>query len=121
MALAIKIGIAGVLIGTLISNVLPLIIKPKIIFDNVFKRSLLEYFVDFFKKGIFLLVVLAIVYAIFCYISVGSLFAEIIIRLIVCGFVCLSSFVIVYRNNIVFNKIVDRVKNTIKNLRSRKA
>ncbi|ODG93170.1 hypothetical protein BED47_16845 [Gottfriedia luciferensis] len=44
------IGLSGILLGTLLSNLLVIFwIKPKIVFNNIFNKSVYEYFYLYFK------------------------------------------------------------------------
>ncbi len=57
-----RIGVAGVLLGTLIANtMISLIYKPILVYKRVFERGILDYIRDYFGYLVYLLLTLALV------------------------------------------------------------
>lgn len=114
--LAIKIGVAGVLIGTLISNIFPLIIKPYIIYKNVFNKNLKVYIGDFLGKGLVLGLILLIVTGLIYIVPISNLIVAIVYRLLVVLIVSGVVLLLVYGKSEVFQSIFGRVKHILSSI-----
>lgn len=80
--LANYIGISGVLIGTLVSYMLPLIIKPLVVFKYVLEKNVSVYFKTFIKQFIILCISGGIVFVLTS-VTFNSLIVQIVYNLIV--------------------------------------
>lgn len=103
-------GLSGVLLGTLISYLLPLFIKPFIVFKHVFDRSILDYFKTFFYHLITLIISGLIVFGVISLINVNSLLLQIIINFTVSLLVPTIIIIIVYGRTDEFVSARNRLK-----------
>lgn len=113
IVLAIKIGIAGVLIGTAVSNLFPYIIKPYIIHKHILHEKLSTYFKTAIKQFIVITITLLIILFIINLIPVSNLILQMIINLAVTGIISLLIIFIVYGKTEEFNSLLGRVKYLI--------
>lgn len=112
------IGFSGVLIGTFVSYLLPLFIKPIIVFRRVLKKSVVEYFRDFIKQVLILVVSSCLIYSIIYFLNIGSLFVQIIVNLFLVIVITSLLIIVFYGKTKQFNDakgrlfmIVNKVKN----------
>ena len=111
--LAIKIGLAGVFIGTIISSLLPFFFKPYIIYKYVFITNISEYFKEFIKQTI---VILLAFFASFYLISLFkvSIIIEIIIRLLFSVSIPVILIYLCYHQTAQYRNVSGRIKSIIK-------
>jgi O-antigen/teichoic acid export membrane protein len=68
-----KIGLAGVFIGTLISNLSVIFwVKPKIVFNQVFNKSFLQYLSDYLKYLFFGIIAFLVTRTVYYFISFNN-------------------------------------------------
>lgn len=113
IVLALKIGLVGVFIGTFISTLLPLVVKPIIIYKYIFECSCREYFVDFLKKVLIMGVALGLSVIVINMIVVDNLILVIIVRLLVSLLVSGGVlFLFTFRSQ-EFSDVLGRVKSLV--------
>ena len=59
VALAFKFGIIGVYIGTIVSGVIPSLVRPWIVYKNLFDDSVFKYYKDYFLRLILTIIMCA--------------------------------------------------------------
>ena len=104
------IGLAGILLGTLISYLLPLIIKPFIVFKYVFDKNVFEYFKTFFVQVFTLLLSGVVVFCILNLIHFNSLILEVIINFVLSLIIPTIIIILVYGKTEEFNRSKNRIK-----------
>ena len=114
------IGFAGVLIGTFISYLLPLFIKPIIVFRHVLNKNVLAYFRGFIKQFILLGVSSAIIYVIINALNINSLVLQIIINLLLSLIIPTMLIIILYGKSEPFRQAKNRIFMIINKLKLKK-
>lgn len=59
VALAFKFGLLGVYIGTIVSGAIPSLIRPWIVYKNLFEESVVKYYKDYFLRLILTIIMCA--------------------------------------------------------------
>ena len=108
--LAQYIGILGVLLGTFISYLLPLIIKPFVVFKYVFEKNVVNYFRSFVNQILVLILSGFIVWVFVCFISFDSLFMQVLYNFIISLFVPTIIIILFYHRTEEFIGSKDRIK-----------
>ena len=120
------IGLAGIFLGTTISNILiPVWIQSKLVYNNLFEKSVIEYF----KKYVLYTVLMSLAVFISRYvcntISLQNIFISLVVRGIICIIICLIVFItpvlkskeIQYLYNVLkqeLNKYINKSSNKLK-------
>lgn len=107
-------GIAGVFIGTLISYIVPFIVKPFIIYKYMFSKNVIEYFKLMFKQIIVLLIASLIVSFINSKIYLSSALLLFIVRGTISVVIPLIIILIFYYKDESFEMLKDKIKVIIK-------
>ena len=118
IVLAQYFGILGVLFGTLISYLLPLFIKPFVVFKYVFERSVLLYFRSFIKQLLVLIISGCVVW-ILTLISFDSLVVTVLYNFAVSIIVPTIIITMVYRYTDEFIGARGRLRFIIEKVRKR--
>ena len=111
-------GISGILLGTLISYLLPLIIKPFVVFKHVLYKDIKLYFKSFFKQFITLFVSGLIVLLVLNFIHVNVLL-QVVINFILSLVIPTVIIIIVYRKTDEFNSAKGRFVYLFNKIRKR--
>lgn len=111
--LGMKIGLAGVFIGTIVSTMLPLIIKPHIVYKYVFDKKLSLYFKEFIPQTLIIIISTISSALLIKYINVGNIYIDLIFRLIISVLIPGILIYLVYRNKESFKDLIGRVKTII--------
>lgn len=83
--LGIKFGISGIMCGTIIAMIFPVISKPYIIYKSVFQKSFLLYIKQFSYWGVITLIIGSITWGICSWFSLSDhLFLSFIIKSLIC-------------------------------------
>ncbi len=111
-------GISGILLGTLISYLLPLTIKPFVVFKHVLYKDIKLYFKSFFKQLITLIVSGLIVFLALNFIRVNVLL-QVVINFILSLVIPTVIIIIVYRKTDEFNSAKGRFVYLFNKIRKR--
>ncbi len=114
IVLAQKIGLVGVFIGTAISTLLPLIIKPIIAYKYIFDRNVINYFASFLKQLFTIVIGFALSMLCINFINVDSLIVTIAVRLIISLIIPTIVIILAYHNSEAFKDVIYRVKHLLK-------
>ncbi len=101
-------GLLGILLGTLISYLLPLIIKPFVVFKHVLYKDIKLYYKSFCKQLFTLVCAGGLVYFILSFIHVST-FIQIIINFIISLVIPTLFIIVVYRKSEEFNSAKGRI------------
>lgn len=114
-------GVMGVLMGTIISSIMPTVVSAVILYHDIFKCSSKYYFIEYLKRLILLCVSGIISYFIISIIPNINDYLYLIISLIISVSVPLLLIIIVYRNTkeykdfkMRFTKIISKFKKVSK-------
>ena len=79
--LAKKYGLIGIFLGTTISTLaIPFWLQPKLVYNNVFNKSVVEYFYKYFKY-LFITIFAGVVTTIFCnYVNINNILISLVIK-----------------------------------------
>ena len=101
------IGLAGILLGTLISYILPLIIKPFVVFKYVLFKDIKLYFKSFAKQLFVLIIAGIITFALISFIHV-NLILQIVINFLISFIIPVIVIIIFYRKTDEFLSFKNR-------------
>ena len=111
-----KIGLAGVFIGTIISTFIPLIVKPVIVYKNVFKENVTLYFKDFTKQAIVVIVSVFISTFIAKYVQISNFYINFVVLLLISLVVPCVIIFIVFHKNEAYKNVISRIKHIFNNI-----
>ena len=96
-------GLSGIVMGTILSSIaVPLWLQPKIVFKNIFHRSMLTYFLVILKNMIFSSILIFLFIKLFPYIFVVNQFLTLIIYFLITIIVTLSIELLFFCKNKYF-------------------
>ena len=109
--LAKKIGLAGVFIGTIISTLIPLIVKPCIVYKEIFKEKVSLYFKDFTIQT--LIIVLSAIISAFItkYINIENAYLNLAFLLLISIVIPSTLIILIYRKKESYQNVISRVKH----------
>lgn len=111
-----KIGLAGVFIGTIISTFIPLIVKPVIVYKNVFKENVTLYFKDFTKQAIVVIISVFISTFIAKYVQISNFYINFVVLLLISLVVPCVIIFIVFHKNEAYKNVISRIKHIFNNI-----
>lgn len=113
--LAKKMGILGVLLGTLISSLaIPCWQRPYLIYKHVFMKSSKKYFYEYFKEFVILLIISCISLYINSLLIINNLVLLFIIKLLIVTILFAAFIILIFHNTKEFKyvvKIINKVLN----------
>lgn len=107
-------GLSGVFMGTIISCILPTIVKPIIIYNNIFKMSSKIYFINYFKQILLLIIGSAITVYLTSIINISNPYINIIVYLLISLIIPLLIIFIVYNKTSEYKDAFERVRKIIR-------
>lgn len=109
--LAKKIGLAGVFIGTIISTLIPLIVKPCIVYKEIFKEKISLYFKDFTIQTI--IIVLSAILSAFItkYVNIENAYLNLAFLLLISIIIPGTLIILIYRKKEAYQNVISRVKH----------
>ena len=121
VALVFPLGISGVLLGTLISQFLPVIVKPIIAYRHVFNASVLPYFKNLIKQLFLLLLSIGISYGLLALIGSHGYFIDIALGLIFSLIITIIIMYFGYCKTKEYKDVKSRILFMINKFKNRKA
>lgn len=115
--LAKNYGLVGIFLGTTVSTLaIPFWLQPKLVYNNVFNKSVIEYFKKYFIY--FLLTIVAgVVTTFLCSkIIVNNLFIQLVTKGIICVVSVNVVFIVALYNSFEFKYIITLIKSMCKGL-----
>ena len=116
--LAQFLGISGVLIGTLVSYLLPLIIKPFVVFKYVLFKKISIYFKSFLKQLIILIVSGGLVFLVVYFVHL-PLLGQIIFNFVISLVIPTLIIILAYRKSLEFQNAKGRLVYLFNKFRKR--
>lgn len=108
--LAKFIGLAGIFIGTIISNmVLHLYSYPKYVYVKIFDKSFYNYYSNFIIKVMHFAVLMIICYFIYKYVSISNNYLCILFNFIICSVIMILDIIIFYGKSKELNYFKDMI------------
>lgn len=108
-----RLGIAGVLLGTIISRIATYFwFDPKMLFENVFKENVSTYFKQYISYALMTLTTAIIIQQILIYTS-----QNFIVKLLVSIIIPNSIFLIIYYKSFEFNFILKKIKFVVRTIK----
>ena len=120
IVLAKQIGLAGVFIGTVISTLLPLIVKPCITYKYIFKTKGNIYFKEFIPQTILIIIATIITTILTKYIVIKKIYIDLIFRLLISVIIPSIMIYITYRNKESLKDLIVRIKSIINKIEKNK-
>ena len=111
------IGLPGILIGTLVSYLLPLITKPYVAYKYVLKKPVKTYFIEFFKQLLVLTVSGLIIYFILQFTKKFNLIVQILLSGFISFILPTVVIYIMYKNKEEFIDFKNRVSSLLKKIK----
>lgn len=115
VALVKYMGLVGVFIGTLISAMFVMVVKPMIIYKYIFKRKAWSYYVDFIKKIIVIVIAGLLSNYIISLNLIENGVAAFVVYAIVTIVIIMALIYICFRNTSEYKDLINRIKFFIKN------
>lgn len=115
--LGMKIGLAGVFIGTIVSTLLPLVVKPFIVYKYVFNEKLIVYMREFFMQLMMVIMSVVITYFMIKYIAIKNVYLDILFRLIISVLVPGGLIYLIYHNEDSYKDLIGRIKMVLNKFR----
>ena len=109
--LAKKIGLAGVFIGTIISTLIPLIVKPCIVYKEIFKEKISLYFKDFTIQTIIIVLSAIISAFITKYVNIENAYLNLAFLLLISIIIPGTLIILIYRKKEAYQNVISRVKH----------
>ena len=109
--LAKKIGLAGVFIGTIISTLIPLIVKPCIVDKEIFKEKISLYFKDFTIQTIIIVLSAIISAFITKYVNIENAYLNLAFLLLISIIIPGTLIILIYRKKEAYQNVISRVKH----------
>ena len=114
--LAKKLGIVGIFIGTIISNIIIVMLwKPYILFKQGFKQNIIKYIkqsLNIYVRNIFIVLLSNYVYNnIFSDINIDNQFVNVIIHSMLSSILCILLIFVLFINMKEFRKLLDILNN----------
>ena len=109
--LAKKIGLAGVFIGTIISTLIPLIVKPCIVYKEIFKEKISLYFKDFTIQTIIIVLSAIISAFITKYVNIENAYLNLAFLLLISIIIPGTLIILIYRRKEAYQNVISRVKH----------
>ncbi len=104
-----KYGILGVFIGTLISSILPTIVKPIIIYKNIFSINPSKYFIEYLKQVIITTLAALVSYYVLSLLNINNGIVYFICGAIICIVITALMIFLSYFKTEVFEDIKERI------------
>ena len=115
---ALKIGLAGVFVGTVVSTILPLIIKPHIVYKYVFEKKLSLYFKEFILQTLTVIVSILVTTLLTRYIVIENIYIDLTFRLIISILIPGTLIYIIYKNKESFKDLLSRINSVLSKIKS---
>ena len=109
--LAKKIGLDGVFIGTIISTLIPLIVKPCIVYKEIFKEKISLYFKDFTIQTIIIVLSAIISAFITKYVNIENAYLNLAFLLLISIIIPGTLIILIYRKKEAYQNVISRVKH----------
>jgi O-antigen/teichoic acid export membrane protein len=120
IVLGMKFGLAGVFMGTIVSTMLPLIIKPVIVYKYVFEKSVGLYFKEFMVQVVIILFSAVSSILLIRYVNVENIYLDLLFRLIVSVIIPGGLIYLVYRKKDSFGNLVGRIKTILNKFKKKR-
>lgn len=118
--LAKKIGLVGVFIGTIISTLLPLIVKPLITYKHIFKIKANTYFKEFIPQTLIITIATVITVLLTKYVVIKNIYINLIFRLLISITIPAIMIYIAYRKKESLKDLIGRINSVINKLTNNK-
>lgn len=112
-----KIGLSGVFIGTAVSTLLPLIIKPYIVYKNIFKEKTSMYLKEFIIQTIIIITSSISSILLIKYINIDNIYLDLIVRLLLSIIIPGTLIYIIYQNRESYKDVLNRIKTIFNNIK----
>ena len=109
-----KIGLIGVFIGTTICMIIPLIVKPIIIYKHVFDDNVIKYFLNLLKELFAVIISVILSLIVTSSFSIPFFIGDFIIKGIISAAIFLLILILFYHNSEAYKDVILRVKKLVK-------
>lgn len=117
IVLAKSIGLLGVFIGTIMSTLFVMCIKPIIIYKYIFESNVINYYIDFLKKALLTIFCALLSNRTISFFKIQSPILYFLISGLSCVAISLFIICIVYCKKPEFNDIIKRVRKMVKGVK----
>lgn len=112
-----RIGLLGIFIGTAVSTLLPLIVKPYIVYKNIFKEKIGIYLKEFIIQTIIVVISSISSVLLINYLNIGNIYLDLIIRLLISIIIPGILIFVIYQNKESYKDVTNRIKNIFSNIK----
>lgn len=118
--LAKYIGVLGVLLGTLISSLIPAINRPYIVYKYVFNKKVTEYYTRYLKNIIIFVFTTIVIYFVTSNLNIKNLYIQLIVICIIATIIYVIIIIVFYRKTAEYVYIKDQIKEFLSNIKKKK-
>lgn len=116
-----SLGICGVFLGTIISNILfSFWIKPLLVYKYIFKKSARKYFIDIFIKIVGIIILCLVSERMGSLIYIKNEYIALLVKLIICTIISNGIFTIIYFKTTEFKYLISIIETVVKKNNKRK-
>lgn len=118
--LAKYIGVLGVLLGTLVSSLIPAIDRPYIVYKYVFNKKVTEYYTKYLKNIIIVVFTTIVIYFVTSNLNIKNLYIQLIVICIIATIIYVIIIIVFYRKTVEYVYIKDQIKKFLSNIMKKK-
>lgn len=118
--LAKYIGVLGVLLGTLISSLIPAVNRPYIVYKYVFNKKVTEYYKRYLKNIIVFIFVTTIITIVTNILNVTNSYIQLVVTGIIATIIYMGIIIIIYRKTDEFIFVKNQAKEIFLKIKNRK-
>lgn len=118
--LAKYIGVLGVLLGTLVSSLIPAIDRPYIVYKYVFNKKVTEYYTRYLKNIIIVVFTTIVIYFVTSNLNIKNLYIQLIVICIIATIIYVIIIIVFYRKTVEYVYIKDQIKKFLSNIMKKK-
>ena len=118
--LAKYIGVLGVLLGTLVSSLIPAIDRPYIVYKYVFNKKVTEYYTRYLKNIIIVVFTTIVIYFVTSNLNIKNLYIQLIVICIIATIIYVIIIIVFYRKTVEYVYIKDKKKKFLSNIMKKK-
>ena len=111
VALAFPLGIDGIIIGTIASNLLGFWIEGRVVYRNVFHRPVSGYVLQYIRETLVTMALMMLVHAICTQIPASGALVQLVVNALVAVLVPLPVYYLLYHRKAEFTSVIGNMRD----------
>lgn len=111
VALAFPLGIDGIIIGTIASNLLGFWIEGRVVYRNVFHRPVSGYVLQYIRETLVTMALMILVHAICTQIPASGAVVQLVVNALVAVLVPLPAYYLLYHHKAEFRSVINNMRD----------